>query len=60
VLHLIPDDGLPHAATTECGCNVRMIRVCRTDGTVREAFAHGLDLTEEEAWAVRGHVFRLN
>ncbi len=25
MLHLIPDDGQPHAPTTECGCDPQLI-----------------------------------
>lgn len=57
-LHLIPDDGDPHAPTTECGCGVRVIRLFRPDGSIRRAYAHGLALDDEDADALEHHVFR--
>lgn len=56
-LHLIPDDGAPHAPTLECGCSVRPIRVMHQDGAVRRAWAHGLDLSDDDAWWLDEHVF---
>ena len=39
-LHLIPDDGRPHAPTTECGCGPQLADLRRPDGTARPAFRH--------------------
>ncbi len=39
--HLIPDDGAPHAPTTECGCDPYPTMVTDpTDGLVRQAIMH--------------------
>lgn len=39
-LHLIPDDGAPHAPTTECGCDPQPQLVATVDGLLRRAFVH--------------------
>lgn len=39
-LHLIPDDGAPHAPTTECGCDPQPQLVTTVDGLTRQAFVH--------------------
>ena len=39
-LHLIPDDGCPHAPTSECGCGPQLTDLRRADGTARPAFRH--------------------
>lgn len=39
-LHLIPDDGAPHAPTTECGCDPQPQLVTTVDGQYRPAFVH--------------------
>lgn len=59
-LHLIPDDGSPHAPTSECGCGVRPLLIGRVDGTVRRALAHGVDLDDDEHDQIASHVFQLN
>lgn len=38
-LHLIPDDGAPHAPTGECGCGPHLERVPYA-GQIREAYVH--------------------
>lgn len=39
MLHLIPDDGAPHAPTTECGCDPQP-QLIQTDGGYRTAMVH--------------------
>lgn len=46
VLHLIPDDGAPHAPTTECGCGPVLVAVVAFDGTIRQAFEHPTQTNE--------------
>lgn len=40
MLHLIPDDGAPHAPTTECGCGPQLVTVAGGDGSPRPAIQH--------------------
>lgn len=47
MLHLIPDDELPHAPTTECGCGPRAEMVTGPDGTKRLAIVHPAAETQE-------------
>lgn len=39
--HMIPDDGSPHAPTSECGCSPQRLEVAeRPDGTFGPAYLH--------------------
>jgi hypothetical protein len=40
VLHLIPDDDLPHAPSTECGCGPALVTVADDAGRPRAAIVH--------------------
>jgi hypothetical protein len=40
MLHRIPDDGAPHAPTTECGCDPHPKIVAGDDGLIRSVMQH--------------------
>jgi hypothetical protein len=47
VLHLIPDDGAPHAPTSECGCGPDRSTTPRPDGTHGTTYTHR-DMTADD------------
>lgn len=40
MLHVIPDDGQPHAASTECGCGPQLARAVNPTGGGFAVFYH--------------------
>lgn len=53
-LHLIPDDGAPHAPTLECGCDPYPKMVVGDDGLFRQAFAHNeIEGGDVDGWSER-------